>query len=227
MRVGQLFRVVRVCIAARDQILIQDPEPAPPVSLASPRNAPLRKQTFVHSRRRRYRRLPEHGPTTPTLARGSAWPDRPHAAVVFAPEVESRRMVQCSKRSSAGNGSQMTAVELGVQFTYTLPRPSPSDDTLYSIAYRLPLTVAPRVKGKRVAIVNDVINAGSAVRGTLRSGRETGSRRRPARSRRCHTTFPESRTASSLSGSRRCRIRSGSPRCPLCAQGILLDDGSP
>jgi orotate phosphoribosyltransferase len=60
--------------------------------------------------------------------------------------------------------AQMIAVELGVEFAYTVPRPSPSDDTFYPVAYRLPLTVAPLIKRKRVAIVD-----GSAVRGTFRA----------------------------------------------------------
>jgi orotate phosphoribosyltransferase len=72
--------------------------------------------------------------------------------------------------------AQMIAVALGVEFAYTEARPSPSDDALYPIAYRLPLTVAPLVKGKRVAIVDDVINAGSAVRGTYHALTEAGAK---------------------------------------------------
>ena len=37
---------------------------------------------------------------------------------------------------------------------------------LFPTAYQLPAALRPRIAGKRVAIVNDVINAGSAVRGT-------------------------------------------------------------
>src|SRR5579872_6461724 len=72
--------------------------------------------------------------------------------------------------------AQMIAVELGVEFAYTEPRPSPSHDALYPVVYHLPATVAPLIKGKRVAIVDDVINAGSAVRGTYRALTEAGAK---------------------------------------------------
>jgi orotate phosphoribosyltransferase len=38
---------------------------------------------------------------------------------------------------------------------------------LFPVEYRLPRGLRAAVRGKRVAIVNDVINAGSAVRGTF------------------------------------------------------------
>jgi len=38
---------------------------------------------------------------------------------------------------------------------------------LFPVDYRLPKALQPTVKGKRVALVNDVVNAGSAVRGTF------------------------------------------------------------
>src|SRR6516162_4202372 len=39
--------------------------------------------------------------------------------------------------------AQMIAVELGVEFAYTEPRPPSSNDALYPVVYRLPVTVAP------------------------------------------------------------------------------------
>src|SRR6185312_6489351 len=47
--------------------------------------------------------------------------------------------------------------------------------TLFPISYRLPSTLRPLVKGKRVAIVNDVTNAGSAVRGALQGLKSAGA----------------------------------------------------
>jgi len=38
---------------------------------------------------------------------------------------------------------------------------------LYPVRYRIPSGLRPKVHGKRVAVVNDVINAGSAVSGTV------------------------------------------------------------
>jgi orotate phosphoribosyltransferase len=63
--------------------------------------------------------------------------------------------------------AQMLAAELGAEFAYTEPQPAAAGVGLYPVAYRLPKTVAPLLKDKRVAIVDDAINAGSALRGTF------------------------------------------------------------
>ena len=127
--------------------------------------------------------------------------------------------------------AQMIAVELEVQFTYTVPRPSPSNDTLYPIAYRLPLTVAPLVKGKRVAIVDDVINAGSAVRGTYHALTEAGAK--PAIVGAL-LILGEAAQPFLKSTGMTLELLATLPNplwkpanCPLCAQGIPLDDGAP
>lgn len=59
----------------------------------------------------------------------------------------------------------MVARRLGVPFTYSERYESGGD--LYPYGYRVPRTLRAHLRGKRVAIVNDVINAGSAVRGTF------------------------------------------------------------
>ena len=63
--------------------------------------------------------------------------------------------------------AQMIAAELEAEFAYTEPQPAAVGGQLYSVAYRLPNTVAPLLKDKRCAIVDDAINAGSALRGTF------------------------------------------------------------
>jgi orotate phosphoribosyltransferase len=63
--------------------------------------------------------------------------------------------------------AQMIAAELEAEFAYAEPQPAAADGRLYSVTYRLPKTLAPLLKGKRVAIVDDAINAGSALRGTF------------------------------------------------------------
>ena len=65
--------------------------------------------------------------------------------------------------------AQTIATELGVEFAYSEPRPPASTEALLSVVYRLPETVAPLLRDKRVAIVDDAVNAGSAVRGTFRA----------------------------------------------------------
>jgi orotate phosphoribosyltransferase len=60
----------------------------------------------------------------------------------------------------------MAAEELDLEFFYAERFVEPSLDSLYPVSYRLPEAQREKIRGKRVAIVNDVINAGSAVRGT-------------------------------------------------------------
>jgi orotate phosphoribosyltransferase len=60
----------------------------------------------------------------------------------------------------------MVARHLGVPFTYSARVGSGNSSDLYPFSYRLPKVLHRVVRGKRVAIVNDVISAGSAVRGT-------------------------------------------------------------
>ncbi|HEX8917284.1 MAG TPA: phosphoribosyltransferase family protein, partial [Chloroflexota bacterium] len=60
----------------------------------------------------------------------------------------------------------MVASELDVEFYYT-ERFERESDHLFPVEYRIPDAQRARVQGKRLAIVNDVVNAGSAVRGTL------------------------------------------------------------
>ncbi len=62
--------------------------------------------------------------------------------------------------------AQLVAHALGVEFLFA-ERVAPSGgDGLYQVRYPLPHALAGRVRGKRVAIVDDVMSAGSALRGT-------------------------------------------------------------
>src|SRR5207244_11909085 len=61
----------------------------------------------------------------------------------------------------------MVASELGVPFAYSERFPNPERGGLFAVDYRVPRALRAEVRGRRVAIVNDVINAGSGVRGTL------------------------------------------------------------
>ncbi len=58
----------------------------------------------------------------------------------------------------------MVASRLRVLFTYA-ERFDEQTNVLYPVTYRLPGTLRDVVRGKRIAIVNDVTSAGSAVRG--------------------------------------------------------------
>ena len=61
----------------------------------------------------------------------------------------------------------MVASELGVPFGYAERFENRERGGLFPVDYRVPQALRARFRDKRVAIVNDVVNAGSAVRGAL------------------------------------------------------------
>lgn len=63
----------------------------------------------------------------------------------------------------------MVASELACDFVYTTRVADPSGEGLFRVQYPLPAVLSSVVAGRRVIIVNDVISAGSAVRGTVQS----------------------------------------------------------
>jgi orotate phosphoribosyltransferase len=67
------------------------------------------------------------------------------------------------------------ASELGVELSYAERLPHPERGRLFPVKYRIPGALRTRVRGRRLAIVNDVVNAGSAVRGTLADLRACGA----------------------------------------------------
>jgi orotate phosphoribosyltransferase len=72
--------------------------------------------------------------------------------------------------------AQALAATLASEFYYAERFAPPSHDgTLYPVEYRIPHGVAAELRGKRVAVVDDAISAGSAVRGTVLSLRAVGA----------------------------------------------------
>lgn len=67
------------------------------------------------------------------------------------------------------------AQRLDLPFTYAQPERRAGADGLFPVSYRLPGPLRPKVRGRRVLVVNDVVNAGSAVRGTLADLRACGA----------------------------------------------------
>ena len=61
----------------------------------------------------------------------------------------------------------MVASALGCEFTYAERFAASGNSTLFPVQYRLPAGLRETVRGRRIAIVNDVTSAGSAVRGTF------------------------------------------------------------
>jgi orotate phosphoribosyltransferase len=69
----------------------------------------------------------------------------------------------------------LVSLELGCDFVYAERFADPTREGLFPVEYHLPKALQPIVNGKRVAIVNDVINAGSAVRGTFQDLKALGA----------------------------------------------------
>jgi orotate phosphoribosyltransferase len=71
--------------------------------------------------------------------------------------------------------AQALATTAGLRFYFTeLAAPVPSSG-LFAAAYRLPPPLAARIRGERVAVVDDVISAGSSARATVRAVRDAGA----------------------------------------------------
>jgi orotate phosphoribosyltransferase len=81
----------------------------------------------------------------------------------------------CGPLSGGAFVAEMVAESLDREFYFTEPTPIPGGDTLFPVKYRLPQPMREMIVGKRIAIINDVINAGSAVRGTYEDLQECGA----------------------------------------------------
>ena len=62
--------------------------------------------------------------------------------------------------------AQALATQMGLRFYVAQPAPSIADGGLYSAVYDLPADQRRRVAGERIALVDEVISAGSSVRAT-------------------------------------------------------------
>ena len=72
----------------------------------------------------------------------------------------------CGPLTGGAFVAELMADTLDAEFYFTEPIVAPHCNGLFPVKYRLPNLLRNLMAGKRVAIVNDVINAGSAVRGT-------------------------------------------------------------
>lgn len=72
--------------------------------------------------------------------------------------------------------AQLVAAALGAEFVYTERSAAPAGAGLYGARYHLPTGLRASVHGRRVAIVDDIINAGSAIRATAAELAACGAR---------------------------------------------------
>lgn len=105
---------------------------------------------------------------------------RPRDVLPFSAEL-ARRLTKynvdavCGALNEGAFLSLLAASELNVEFSYSERFDSGRRDALYPVEYRIPGALRRTLAGKRVAIVNDVISAGSAVRGTYDDLRACGA----------------------------------------------------
>jgi orotate phosphoribosyltransferase len=71
--------------------------------------------------------------------------------------------------------AQRVAQALGADFHYAERIDPQHERGLFEVRYRLPAAIQPRVRGRRVAMVDDVMSAGSALRGTFAELRAHGA----------------------------------------------------
>jgi orotate phosphoribosyltransferase len=91
------------------------------------------------------------------------------AVAAHAPEIV------CGPLVEGAFVALMVAAQLDVPFTYSAPSTPHEAKGLFPVRYVVPRGLRPHLEGRRVAVVNDVINAGSAVRGTIADLLECGA----------------------------------------------------
>ena len=136
--------------------------------------------------------------------------------------------VVCGPLIEGSFAGLLVASELEATFVYSERFMRASQDGLFPADYRLPEAARALVRGKRTAIVNDVINAGSAVRGTwedveLRGARNVAIGAFMTLGNRARK-FAESRNLP-LKALVEEPIEIWEPAaCPLCGTGVPLED---
>jgi orotate phosphoribosyltransferase len=92
---------------------------------------------------------------------------RPLAAQLAAKLSPYKVEVVCGPLVEGAFIALLVSLELGADFVYAERFPNPAHQGPYPVKYRLPKALHEAVQGQRVAIVNDVISAGSAVGGAF------------------------------------------------------------
>ena len=132
----------------------------------------------------------------------------------------------CGPMTGGGFLAHLVAARLGVSAYYTERDASAPD----SVTYRLPASLRDELAGQRTLLVDDVVNAGSAVRKTLDELDAAGAE--PVALGALLTLGP---AATDLAAERGLAFRSlatatsrlwAAADCPLCASGAPLDTSS-
>ena len=153
---------------------------------------------------------------------------RPLAAKLAGQLLPFEAEVVCGPLVEGALLGLLVASELNVQFAYSERFARRTKDDFFPAGYRLPEAVRRVVQRKRVAIVNDVINAGSAIRGTFEDLERCG-----ATAVAIGTLLVLGTAAGEYAESKGVALKriASLPNnlwwpstCPLCASGIPLQD---
>jgi orotate phosphoribosyltransferase len=122
----------------------------------------------------------------------------------------------------------LVALQLDTQFVYSERFVRSTADGLFPAGYRVPAPLREGLRGKRVAIVNDVTNAGSAVIGTFADLEECG-----ANVVAISTLLVLGSAAAKFAASKNVPLHTiatmpnnlwTASECPLCESGVPLQD---
>ena len=170
---------------------------------------------------------------------GDLWLDlealcyRPHRVQAMAADLAKRISkwgadAVCSPLIEGAFVGLFVAMELNVDFTYSERFARPSHDGLFPAGYRVPAALRDKIRGRRVAIVNDVINAGSAVRGTFDDLESSGATVVGISALLVLGTaildYSSSKGVPMISAARVPNHIWAPTKCPLCAAGVPLTD---
>ena len=125
---------------------------------------------------------------------------------------------------------QLVAQSLGAEFWYTERLAPAGAQGIYQVRYILPPAFAPNAQGKCVAMVDDVMSAGSALRGTLAAVEAHGASAVAAGALLVLGNVGASFFADRgipVIGATREEYASWLPAdCPLCAEGMPLEQAT-
>jgi orotate phosphoribosyltransferase len=150
------------------------------------------------------------------------------AAELAAPLSDLQVDAVCGPLVEGAFVALMVALQLEVQFTYSERFVRPAADGLFPAGYRVPAPLREGLRGKRVAIVDDVINAGSAIRGTFADLEECG-----AKVVAISSLLVLGSAAAKFAASKNVPLHNlatlpnnlwTASECPLCESGIPLED---
>jgi orotate phosphoribosyltransferase len=139
-----------------------------------------------------------------------------------------RAQVICGPLLGGAFLAQLVARSLGVEFCFTERAMTGDQHGLWRASYRLPPAFHARVRGWRVAIVDDVMSAGSALRGSDAALREHGAQPVVAAALLVLGTTGahhfEERGVPVEAVAREQYALWLPASCPLCATGVPLED---